>query len=593
MRHGRMKPAGKLSGAAWRWIGLALIVLATCWGIPARAETINVKPALCHAVTDREQRDDTLSSLRFSCTGTPQDYQQRSLWLTIPTARLPADRRDLALMVHQSRFDRLAVAFSYADGAVKWQEVRGGQFGAHWRAAGQIVFEAPDRDAPLTGVTMRFDHFAGYGLLHARLMSKAASTAQSTALAAVAAAALTLLLIGSIYTFSLALAVRRQYLAWHGAWAACMFLWGLIWSQLHLLVIPAMAGRASAQTGTFLSCLAITLGTASALTAPRPGAVPRWAKVGTLALGVTILLLGIPLTFMRGAGLMELDAILGFLILADLLAVALCLACAWRRGEAKARDFAGAWFVPMATLAFIQLVDVDDGFWNGGSKLLILLATTWQTLWLSGAATRRLGRLRIERDRARAAEIQARELARRDALTGLRNRRGLIESAARLLEHARANQLPAAFLLVDIDRFKAINDVHGHDAGDAVLRQVGRRIAAWEGTMCTVGRIGGEEFGLLTIGLEGVVLRRFAESVRLGIAACDHGEAIGAQSVTASIGVAEAVRATEFQRLFRRADEALYDAKRAGRDRVVSRRVEAGGGQPRGRAGRPASRSGG
>ncbi|WEK44058.1 MAG: GGDEF domain-containing protein [Candidatus Sphingomonas colombiensis] len=292
---------------------------------------------------------------------------------------------------------------------------------------------------------------------------------------------------------------------------------------------------------------------------------------------------------------MELNTILGFLILADLLAVALCLGCAWRRGEAKARDFAGAWFVPMATLAFIQLVDVDDGFWGGGSKLLILLAATWQTLWLSGAATRRLGRLRIERDRARAAEIQARELARRDALTGLRNRRGFVESVAPLLVHAEENGLPAAFLLVDIDRFKAINDVYGHNAGDAVLRQVGRRIAAWEGAMCTVGRIGGEEFGLFTIGLEGVVLRRFAESVRLGIAACDHRDAIGAQSVTASIGVAETARATDFQRLFKLADEALYDAKRLGRDQVASRREEAAKAppaEPRGRSERPASRSG-
>ncbi|WEK44059.1 MAG: hypothetical protein P0Y64_04295 [Candidatus Sphingomonas colombiensis] len=287
-----MKPLGKLFGAALRWMGLALIVLATCWGIPARAETMNVKPALCHAVTDRQQRDDMLASLRFSCAGTPQGYQQSSLWLTLPSNRLPVDRASLALMVHQSRFDRLAVAFSYADGVVKWQEVRGGHFGAHWRAAGQIVFEAPDHDAPLTGVTMRFDHFADYGLLHARLMPKAMSTVHSTALAAAVAAALTLLLIGSCYTFSLALAVRREYLAWHGAWAACMFLWGVIWSQLHLLVVPGMAGSVSAQTCTFLSCLAITLGTVSAVTALAPDVVPRWAKIGTLALGTMVALLG-------------------------------------------------------------------------------------------------------------------------------------------------------------------------------------------------------------------------------------------------------------------------------------------------------------
>src|SRR3546814_2006201 len=69
----------------------------------------------------------------------------------------------------------------------------------------------------------------------------------------------------------------------------------------------------------------------------------------------------------------------------------------------------------------------------------------------------------------------------------------------RSLDRARADNLPAALLLVDIDRFKSINDIYGHDAGDAVLCGIGRRIERWEGPMCTVARLGGEEFGLLTI----------------------------------------------------------------------------------------------
>src|SRR3546814_12939564 len=73
----------------------------------------------------------------------------------------------------------------------------------------------------------------------------------------------------------------------------------------------------------------------------------------------------------------------------------------WRRGAAEARDFAAAWCLPMAVLAFINIVDVENGFWGGGSKLLVLLAATWQALWLSAAATRPLARLRAERDPAR------------------------------------------------------------------------------------------------------------------------------------------------------------------------------------------------
>jgi diguanylate cyclase (GGDEF)-like protein len=147
-----------------------------------------------------------------------------------------------------------------------------------------------------------------------------------------------------------------------------------------------------------------------------------------------------------------------------------------------------------------------------------------------------------------------------------------VESVTPLLERARADNLPAALLLVDIDRFKSINDVYGHDVGDVVLCGIAHRIERWEGPMCTVARLGGEEFGLLTIGMEGIILGRFAESIRRGIAACDHSEAVGERLVTASVGVAEVRPACDFQQLYRLADEALYDAKRGGRNKVVVQR---------------------
>src|SRR5690606_22812325 len=225
-----------------------------------------------------------------------------------------------------------------------------------------------------------------------------------------------------------------------------------------------MAGTVSAQICTFLACLAIALATASAVTALDRSGVPKGWRYATLALGLGVGLAGIPLALMRSGDIDHWANLLGFLILADLAAVTICLVAGWRRGSAEARDFAAAWGLPMAVLAFINLVDVEDGLWGGGSKLLILIAATWQALWLSAAATRRLSRLRVERDRARLAEAQARELARRDPLTGLPNRRGFIESVSPMLERARAGDLPAALLLVDVDRFKSINDLYGHDA---------------------------------------------------------------------------------------------------------------------------------
>jgi diguanylate cyclase (GGDEF)-like protein len=568
-----MTAAGDLLAKLCGRLVPGLVALMLGWtATPASARTLDVDRDFCHTASAATLPDNHLSALRFSCRGTPADYQQRSLWLRAPLAGAAAQRGDVALMVHQSRFDRLAVAFSYADGATRWSQVRAGNYGSHWRAGGQILFEAPDRNVPLTAVTMRFDRLSGHQFVHARIIPKAEAGMQSAGMAAAVGAALTLLLVSCIYSLSLALAVRRQYLAWQAAWAGTMLLWGGLWSQMHLALGPGMAGTLSAQICTFLACLAIAVATVSAVTAVDRATVPKWLGTTALVLGLGIGVAGIPLAMMRSGSLGAFADVLGLMVVADLLAVTVYLGWAWRRGSIEARDFLAAWGLPMAILGFIHIVDVEDGFWGGGSKLLVLVAATWQALWLAAAATRRLAHLRIERDHARSAEAQAQQLARRDPLTGLPNRRGFVESVTPLLERARADNLPAALLLVDIDRFKSINDVHGHDAGDMVLCGIAQRIERWEGPMCTVSRLGGEEFGLLTIGMEGIILGRFAESIRRGIAACDHGEAVGDRLVTASVGVAEVRSACDFQQLYRLADEALYDAKRGGRNKVVVQR---------------------
>src|SRR3546814_3715954 len=109
---------------------------------------------------------------------------------------------------------------------------------------------------------------------------------QAAGMAAAVGAARTLLLVSTIYSLSLAVAVRRQYLAWQAGWAATMLLWGGLWSQIHLAVLPFMAGTVSAQICTFLACLAIAFATASSVTALDRSGVPAALRGATLALGV-------------------------------------------------------------------------------------------------------------------------------------------------------------------------------------------------------------------------------------------------------------------------------------------------------------------
>ncbi len=159
--------------------------------------------------------------------------------------------------------------------------------------------------------------------------------------------------------------------------------------------------------------------------------------------------------------------------------------------------------------------------------------------------------------------------AARDPLTGLLNRRALQAQAARLFAQARASGQPLALLLLDLDHFKCINDAHGHAAGDAVLRDVAEvlmREIRHDDLAC---RWGGEEMLAVLRNCDLVRAEERAVKLRTAIAAAQPGGVPGLR-VTASIGVAAfPEHGAGLEELTKRADMALYVAKRYGRDRVV------------------------
>ncbi len=555
--------------AAWVFLrGWHVLLLAWMLGpVAAHAVPIPLDSRVCHAVTPIDGPSAEPPAMRSRCGDKPAGYQAARLWLQLEPQRYGIRGVAPTLLVHQTRFDRLAVAFHYTDGSTEWQEVRAGAFGDHWRPGAQITFTPSDQKTRLRSVTLRVDRLASYPLLRLRLVPAGEAGIETAVLGALIGAALTLLLAGAAYNLSLAIGTRRAYLGWQGAWAATVFLWGAIWSQFGLLVAPGMAGTLAAQTSTGLSALSVLLAALSATSALEKGRIPGSLRATALALGVAVAVLGVPATLARGALIETIGPPLAAAVLGNLLAVLACLIVGARRGSEEARDLIAAWSVPMAALGLTQLVDLGTLFWGGGPQILVLFASAWQTLWLSFAASRRLARLRTERDLARAAEARASRLAEHDPLTAIRNRRGFLDAADALIATAARTQASVALLLLDIDRFKAINDDHGHDAGDIVLCTIAARLARWESAHCTVARLGGEEFALLTISPDLPALD-FAEQVRAEIAACDHRATIGDQRVTISIGVAEGRPRVDLAELYRNADRALYAAKRGGRNQV-------------------------
>jgi diguanylate cyclase (GGDEF)-like protein len=189
------------------------------------------------------------------------------------------------------------------------------------------------------------------------------------------------------------------------------------------------------------------------------------------------------------------------------------------------------------------------------------------------AARQRLEReVRERTEDLRRANERLAALAVTDELTGVANRRRLMEGLQEAMAFARRRDAPLSILLADLDRFKEVNDRLGHATGDEVLRRVAQSMAAALRTEDLLGRYGGDEFVAVLPGTGGVGAREAGERLRRALASPDLGLPFESESgpLTISVGIASYNRSiVDTAEMVRRADEALYRAKAAGRNRVA------------------------
>ncbi len=169
--------------------------------------------------------------------------------------------------------------------------------------------------------------------------------------------------------------------------------------------------------------------------------------------------------------------------------------------------------------------------------------------------------------RSREGRVRAQSDARTDAMTGIANRRALQEALQRLLGDRRRHSKEQGVLMIDVDRFKAVNDEFGHDGGDVVLHEIVSRINRCLRANDQIGRWGGEEFVVLlpNTGVDGVAV--VAERIRTAVAELPIAiNRINRIEVTVSIGAAMATTEDDIDSVIMHADDALYAAKHAGRN---------------------------
>ncbi|HEV7135608.1 MAG TPA: diguanylate cyclase [Steroidobacteraceae bacterium] len=237
---------------------------------------------------------------------------------------------------------------------------------------------------------------------------------------------------------------------------------------------------------------------------------------------------------------------------------------AWRRGNRAAGWFLFAW-VLLETFAILT-----------SARLLVTRAASNEALFYYGlpgsmvasAILTSLGvadRLRQQRH----ALTEAERRAKTDPLTGVLNRRSLLEQLEAVCRGARANGLPVAVLFLDVDYFKSINDSYGHAAGDACLAAIVPPIQSELRQSDIIGRYGGEEFVVVLSGADIAAAEPIAERIRLRVAEISIEGHSAPIQLTCSIGVASSDPLDVWgQALIAQADAAVYAAKRLGRNRV-------------------------
>lgn len=511
------------------------------------------------------QRGDVAATMlrrtdRFDCATPQSRFRPGDYWVGV--ARVPPGAGIVPQVIRSwSLWQRgMTLYFGYADGVIVRRVID--DVGAARSIALGAVFEQP---IPVRGVRLTRIMWQVRGavvvrgiIAEPRIGTPAQSAERNLVFAALYAGFGGLCLALLVYNLSLWAALRHRFqLAYCGMVAALAtyafsssgamaWLWPTLGNVMRIRVNYAALGLAAVM----------------ALRFARQFFEPRVFDRATAraAAGVIWYLVASTAAFVLlapwQARALDLAYSLGFLALT--IVAALILARAWRERSNYLWVFGVAWATPLLlaairTMSSLQLITAST--WLDNSTLA---AMTVEALVSSVAISYRIRLLSVERDAARAEELAARTLADTDPLTDLLNRRSFLRDA--LEAGARAPQL---LVIADIDHFKQVNDALGHDLGDEVLRRVARALRAAMPRDALVARIGGEEFAVLapadTDGLPDAVLA----AVRSARMPYD-------LTVTVSVGSSTGTLSGEsdWAALYRMADQALFAAKAAGRDRA-------------------------
>ena len=547
---------------------LALLGLA----VPAAADNHRhppVSPA-CHAVSAADRTIEAMTGRdAWRCTSTGWRADAPVAWLRFEASEWQAASAPRHFVTRTARHEHIAIYALDADGTLRersFSERDGTPF-----AAGPVFrLPLPEITPATEAVLVRIDRPHSIPLLtEAALVQYPEDAGRSLYEMMLLALVLGMLVLPLLFDITFYLVLRERFVLFHAAMVVSMmgyvlFAGGVIsvFVQLPVAALAVLAPLCwSTGCGMALMFLSEFL---------ERGALSRGMRRLTFWTGCwTIAVPGFFSLQLHATQAFD-DAAYFFTITPSAVVVSAALIHAIARGSRSARFVGAAWF-PLILTSMERLIR-GLGVYAGPSSLdlMMFVATGIEVVVISLAIADRFLAIRNERDAARTEARMLEQISTRDSLTGLMNRRAI---------EARFDELLAqgfdTFALIDLDRFKAINDLHGHQVGDAALVACANAIRSTGDRDAIAVRLGGEEFVVL---LRGDNALQRAEALRQAIPMRIAKEVPGLElPVTASMGVivlSQAARHNmQFSEFYARADALMYEAKASGRNRLAYERL--------------------
>ncbi len=461
-------------------------------------------------------------------------------------------------------YDSMLIRFTFADGSQRLVDVDPQMPVRNWYAGDRFSVPVPERDSPLVAIDTVIERPQSTSTLaDARLVGARSAAAAHFARTMVYALICGVLLVPLIYNLLFFRVLRKSFILWHGGMVVAMLAYVALSSGLVFLALPDLPQWVRWH-GTYVALTSAVVFSAAFLVGVLERVVSQpWMR--RLLVVALVPLIFIQLFMLFGGGRARMTIILLYeAALIPLLLAALTVICVAIGRDSRAARwmiFSSLGLVLAGVIRLLQQVGwvtlqfaLDDFIFSA----MVLLA-----IGTSLAVGDRFMVMKRDRDEARSEALRMGRMASTDPLTRLLNRRAFDTLGD--LEEGRG------LLVADIDRFKAINDLHGHPVGDAVLGSVAQSLRGvlQELDDAKVYRLGGEEFAATYPASDMAGLLAVCEDIRTRIA--DESNDADAQDlppVTISVG-AVLGRGQPMNDAFAEADSALYSAKAMGRNRSI------------------------